>query len=111
VVSQVTTESSNGHSAEPEPPVEPGPGSAVAPPPSDAAGRPPLTETQKRILAVAIVVHAVIAVFTLRDLRRRPAAGVRGPKLLWGAWATLNTTGSLAYWLVGRRPSGPGASV
>jgi hypothetical protein len=28
---------------------------------------------------------------------------VRGPKRLWRIWATLNTTGSLAYWLVGRR--------
>ncbi len=69
-------------------------------------GRPPLTEKQKRILAVALVVHAVVVVFTLRDLRRRPAAAVRGPKWIWGLVATLNTSGSAAYWLVGRRRDG-----
>jgi hypothetical protein len=28
---------------------------------------------------------------------------VRGPKLFWRMWSSLNTTGSVAYWLVGRR--------
>ena len=40
---------------------------------------------------------------TWRDLRRRPDAAVRGSKRLWRLAATLNTTGSLAYWLFGRR--------
>ena len=29
-------------------------------------------------------------------------AAVRGPKRMWRIWAMTNTTGSLAYWLVGR---------
>jgi len=66
-------------------------------------GRAPLTDQQKRILAVALVVHAVVVMLTLRDLRRRPAGAVRGPKWLWGVAATLNTSGSAAYWLFGRR--------
>jgi len=82
------------------------------PPEPDAApevavggGRGPfdLNARQKRVLLVVLVVHVIVARFTLRDLRRRPAAAVRGPKRLWRVWATLNTTGSLAYWLVGRR--------
>jgi hypothetical protein len=62
-----------------------------------------LTDRQKRILAVALVVHLVVATLTLRDLRRRPPAAVRGPKPLWRLWVTMNTTGSVAYWLFGRR--------
>ncbi len=67
------------------------------------AGRPPLTDQQKVILGISLVVHAVIVVFTLRDLRRRPADAVRGPKWMWGVAATLNTSGSAAYWIFGRR--------
>ena len=65
-----------------------------------------LTDQQKKIVAVVLVVHVIVATFTLRDLRRRPAAAVRGPKRLWRTWATLNTTGSVAYWLFGRRAPG-----
>jgi hypothetical protein len=68
-----------------------------------------LTDQQKKIIAVVLVIHVVVATFTLRDLRRRPAVAVRGPKRLWRTWATLNTTGSVAYWFFGRRRP-PGAS-
>jgi hypothetical protein len=40
---------------------------------------------------------------TWRDLRRRPDAGVRGRKRMWRLWSGLNTTGSITYWLFGRR--------
>jgi hypothetical protein len=62
-----------------------------------------LTDRQKKIFAVALVVHLVVATLTLRDLRRRPPTAVRGPKRLWRLWVTMNTTGSVAYWLFGRR--------
>jgi hypothetical protein len=62
-----------------------------------------LNAQQKKVLIAVLVVHVIVARFTLRDLRRRPASAVRGPKRLWRVWATLNTTGSVAYWLVGRR--------
>jgi hypothetical protein len=80
-----------------------GNGSAPAAPEEGDGGPRRLTDRQKRILAVALVVHVILATFTLRDLRRRPATAVRGPKRLWRVWATLNTTGSVAYWLFGRR--------
>jgi len=66
-------------------------------------GRFDLNDQQKVLLAVVLVVHLILARSTLRDLRCRPAAAVRGPKRMWRLWATTNTTGSLAYWLVGRR--------
>lgn len=62
-----------------------------------------LNDQQKRVLIAVLVVHVIITRFTIRDLRRRPESAVRGSKRLWRVWATLNTTGSLAYWLVGRR--------
>jgi hypothetical protein len=71
-----------------------------------AGGRPgpfDLNDRQKVILVVVLVVHVILARHTLRDLRRRSVSAVRGPKRLWRVWATTNTTGSLAYWLVGRR--------
>lgn len=76
-------------------------------------GRGPfdLNDQQKRVLLVVLVVHVILARFTLRDLRRRPESAVRGPKRLWRVWATVNTTGSVAYWTFGRRrgPSAPTA--
>jgi hypothetical protein len=71
-----------------------------------AGGRPgpfDLNDRQKLILVLVLVVHVILARITLRDLRGRPESTVRGPKLLWRVWATMNTTGSLGYWLVGRR--------
>jgi hypothetical protein len=78
------------------------------PPAGDAGGgggRGPfdLDDRQKRILLVVLVLHLIITRFTLRDLRHRPQSAVRGPKRVWRIWATVNTTGSLAYWTLGRR--------
>ncbi|MGO8825543.1 MAG: hypothetical protein ACLQU9_09930 [Acidimicrobiales bacterium] len=63
-----------------------------------------LTDHQKKVIAVALVLHLILVTLTRRDLRHRPGTGVRGPKSLWRVAATLNTTGSVAYWLFGRRP-------
>ena len=76
----------------------------AAPAGSGGGGGPfDLNDRQKRLLLVVLVVHVILARFTLRDLRRRPDSAVRGPKRLWRVWATMNTTGSLAYWTFGRR--------
>ncbi len=69
------------------------------------AERHQLTEKQKRILVVGLVIHAIVLTITWRDLRRRPDAAVRGPKPAWAIASGLNTTGSLAYWFFGRRPA------
>lgn len=57
----------------------------------------------KLVLAVVGVVHTLVATLTWRDLRNRPADQVRGSKTLWRAASALNTLGSVAYWVVGRR--------
>jgi hypothetical protein len=49
------------------------------------------------------VVHLTVMTLTWRDLRSRPAGQVRGNKKIWRAASALNTTGSAAYWLFGRR--------
>ncbi len=67
-----------------------------------------LSGRQRGAVVLGAVADSVAKVVALRDLRRRPAAAVRGPK--W-AWATaILFTGSagavpLLYRLVGRRPS------
>jgi hypothetical protein len=62
-----------------------------------------LTPRQTRIVGVAVAGQLVVAALTLRDLSRRPAEAVRGPKWLWRILGTANTGGSAAYWLLGRR--------
>jgi hypothetical protein len=70
-----------------------------------------LTDQQKKVIAVALVLHLILLTLTRRDLRRRPDAAVRGRKRLWRIAATVNTTGSLAYWLFGRRRLPEGAEA
>lgn len=65
-----------------------------------------LTGAQRRLVVAAAVADTVGKVVALRDLRRRSAAEVRGPKWLWAVAIVL--TGSagavpLLYRLVGRR--------
>jgi hypothetical protein len=60
-------------------------------------------EPSKVVLAAAAVVRVMVTALTWRDLRSRPAGQVRGPKNLWRVRSALNTSGSAAYWLFGRR--------
>ena len=62
-----------------------------------------MTEKQKRILTVALVIHVIMLSLTWRDLSHRPAAAVRGKKRMWRVASLLNTSGSVTYWLFGRR--------
>jgi len=57
----------------------------------------------KLVLTIIAVVHLTAVTLTWRDLRSRPAAQVRGPKRIWQLASALNTSGSAAYWLFGRR--------
>jgi hypothetical protein len=58
-----------------------------------------------RTIVVMVAVQAVVGTFTVRDISRRSAEQVRGPRLLWKLWAGTNTFGALVYWLVGRKRS------
>jgi hypothetical protein len=57
----------------------------------------------KPILLVLGVVHLLVTTATWRDLARRPADQIRGPKALWRAVSAANTGGSIAYLVVGRK--------
>jgi hypothetical protein len=63
-----------------------------------AQGKP-----NKFVIGAVLVVHAMIATLTWRDIKRRTPAQVRGPKAVWRTASAANTLGSAAYWLFGRR--------
>jgi hypothetical protein len=60
----------------------------------------------KFVLAAIGVIHLTTVTLTWRDIRQRPEDQIRGSKTLWRVLSAANTTGSGAYWLVGRRRAG-----
>lgn len=60
------------------------------------------TTAQKAGVLASGAVQITLAVLAYRDLRRRPAALVRGPKALWYALCAVNFVGPLAYFSYGR---------
>jgi hypothetical protein len=58
-------------------------------------------------IVAAGVAEVVVTSIALRDLVRRPAALVRGPKLLWGPVLFVQPIGSPLYLLAGRRNATP----
>ena len=68
-----------------------------------------LSDPQKKAVVMVLVVHLILLTLTWLDLRRRPDAAVRGRKRVWRFASSVNTTGSVAYWLFGRRRVPPQA--
>lgn len=65
-----------------------------------------LSPRTRRFIVIAGSVEAALKVIALNDLRRRPAAEIRGPKWAWATALVLaNSAGGVpvAYFLVGRR--------
>ncbi|TQJ49662.1 PLD nuclease N-terminal domain-containing protein [Phycicoccus sp. SLBN-51] len=62
-----------------------------------------LSDNQRRMVVVGAVVQIGLEMVALRDLRRRPAEQVRGPKWAWVPAMSVNFIGPIAYFLVGRR--------
>lgn len=50
-----------------------------------------------------LALEAVLVFAAERDIQRRPAVEIRGPKLLWRLLATQNVVGPAAYYWIGRR--------
>jgi Phospholipase_D-nuclease N-terminal len=62
-----------------------------------------LSPATKTGVVVGGLAELVVTAVALRDLVRRPAAQVRGPKPLWGVGLFVQPVGSPLYLLVGRR--------
>lgn len=62
-----------------------------------------LSPTQRRAVVAGAAVELAVTTWAIRDLRSRPADGVRGPKALWGASLVVQPFGPLAYLAFGRR--------
>ncbi len=62
-----------------------------------------LTDGQKIAVGVAGAIEVVMTAVALRDLARRPAEGIRGPKALWAMACFVQPVGPVAYLAVGRR--------
>ncbi len=64
-----------------------------------------LTNRQRGGMIVRGVIQVVLLAAAVRDLRRRPAEQVRGPKPLWLVVSAVNYLGlgPMAYFLFGRR--------
>jgi hypothetical protein len=64
-----------------------------------------LSSGQRRGVFAAGAVEAVLTSMALRDLARRPAVEVRGPKALWFLALFVQPVGPLAYFIAGRAPA------
>lgn len=64
-----------------------------------------LSPAAQRAVWALLAVEAVLIAATQRDIQRRPADRIRGPKLLRRVIATQNVVGPAAYFALGRRGS------
>ncbi|AWB93067.1 PLD nuclease N-terminal domain-containing protein [Aeromicrobium chenweiae] len=62
-----------------------------------------LTIGQRRALGVVGAVEVVLTAAAWRDLARRPAREVRGPKVVWALASFVQPVGPLLYFAKGRR--------
>lgn len=62
-----------------------------------------LSGSQKLRVVVTAAVQIALQAAALRDLKKRPAALVNGPKPAWFAASFINFFGPVAYFLFGRK--------
>ena len=64
-----------------------------------------LSERNRRLIVAAAAVETALKIAMLIDLRRRPAAQVKGSKRLWAVSTIVNSAGiiPLSYFVFGRR--------
>jgi hypothetical protein len=62
-----------------------------------------LSPTARSVVWMLLAFEVVLIGVAERDIQRRPADRIRGPKLLWRALATQNDRGPAAYIGFGRR--------
>jgi hypothetical protein len=64
-----------------------------------------LSPAAQRALWAFVALELVLIAVAERDIQRRPATNIRGPKLLWRVLATQNVVGPAAYFSLGRKRS------
>ncbi|AZG46963.1 PLDc N-terminal domain-containing protein [Gordonia insulae] len=57
-------------------------------------------------IIVGAIVQFILQGAALRDIKRRPAAQIKGPKPLWVGLSFVNYFGPIAYFVFGRKGSG-----
>jgi hypothetical protein len=62
-----------------------------------------MTPQQRSMAVTGAVIQLVLQWVALRDLRKRSAEEVKGPRWLWGVATFVNTVGPIAYFVFGRR--------
>ena len=63
-----------------------------------------LTPAQQTAILVGASIELALTATALVDLARRPAAQVRGSKVLWALGCAVQPVGPVAYLVWGRRP-------
>lgn len=64
-----------------------------------------MTAGQRTAVVVLGAGQVALTAAAFRDLAKRPAAQVNGPKLAWGLALLVNWVGPLAYFAKGRLPA------
>jgi hypothetical protein len=66
-----------------------------------------LSQGKRRVIVAVAAVETALKIAMLVDLKRRPAAQVKGSKRVWAASAIVNSAGiiPLSYYVFGRRSS------
>ena len=62
-----------------------------------------MSPMQKKLVVVTGIAEVAVTAWCARDLRKRPAELVRGPKLLWGPALSVQPVGPIAYLVWGRK--------
>ncbi|MGO4102432.1 PLD nuclease N-terminal domain-containing protein [Leifsonia sp. YAF41] len=64
-------------------------------------------QPDKRAVIPTLIIHVIVLILTWRDIASRTDDEVRGNKAVWRVASALNTIGSVAYWIFGRKPRNP----
>jgi hypothetical protein len=62
-----------------------------------------MTPQQRSMVVVGAAIQLALQAAALRDLRRRTAEQVNGPRWAWAAASFVNTIGPVSYFVFGRR--------
>jgi Phospholipase_D-nuclease N-terminal len=58
---------------------------------------------QRFATMMLVTAQLTLQAAALRDLKRRPASQVNGPKAAWTAFSFVNFAGPIAYFMIGRK--------